>query len=215
MTVTYTPRPQSLYGRLIAGVDVAQAMRARVDADLDAYLDEVERQHGLTPGHLERPRAFVDDERLPEDQLPALVVKSTGTADLPEATGQGGYRTRFGLELEAHVAAGVGAMQIAQLYALALRALAVQRPSALYMGVDWTGEHYDRGTLVGGRTYCVGVVELEVHVPDVVNRHAGPSDELGWPDVPPRDPESPEWPTSASADVELDKVPLDEPVGED
>ena len=213
MTVTYTPRPLSLYGRLIAGADVAQAVRARIEADLDLYLDEVERQHGLTPGTLERPRAFVDDERFPEDQLPAIVVKSTGVADLPEPDGQGRYRTRFGIELEAHVAAGTGAMEVAQLYALALRALALQRPSPLFMGTDWTGESYRRGELVGGRTYCVGVVELEVHVPDVTDRHAGPSDELGWPEIPPRAPDSPEWPVAQTADTDIVKEPI-EPEGE-
>jgi hypothetical protein len=214
VTVIYTPRPASIYGRLIAGVDVEQALRARIEARLDTYLDEVERQHGLAPGELERPRAYVDDERFPEDQLPAIVVKSPGTADLPEADGHGRYRTRFALELETHVAAATGAMGLAKLYTLALRALALQQPSPLFMGTDWVGESYRRGELVGARTYCVGVVELEVQVPDVTDRHAGPPDEPGWPEVPPRLPDSPEWPVAASADTELVKVPLDDPVGE-
>jgi hypothetical protein len=214
VTVTYTPRPSSLYGRMIAAVDVEQALKRRIDDRLGDYLGEVERQHGIVPGTIARPRAYVDDERFPEDQLPAIVVKSPGTADLPLADGQGRYTARFELELEAHVAAGTGAMTLAKLYALALRELAVQQPSALFMGVDWISERYRRGELVGGRTYCVGVVALEVQVPDVTNRHEGPPDEPGWPDPPPDSPDSPAWPTSTSADVELEKTPIDEPVEE-
>ena len=108
LAIAYTPRPSSLYGRLIAAVDVEQAFKARIDDRLDDYLNEVERQHGLAVGTLERPRAYVDDERFVEDQLPAIVVKSPGTADLPAADGHGRYTVRFELELEAHVAAAAG-----------------------------------------------------------------------------------------------------------
>lgn len=207
----YTPQPASLYGRLIAATDVEEALKARVDDRLDDYLNDVERQHGLAVGALERPRAYVDDERFPEDQLPAIVVKSPGTADLPAADGQGRYAVRFELELEVHVAAAAGSMRLAKLYALALRALATQQPSALFMGVDWINERYRRGELVGGRTYNVGVVGLEVQVPDVTNRHAGPPDEPGWPDLDVGQPESPEWGVAQTAELELVKVPIDEP----
>ena len=210
LAIAYTPRPLSLYGRLLAAVDVEQAFKARIDARLDHYLNEVERQHGLAVGTLERPRAYVDDERFVEDQLPAIVVKSPGTADLPAADGQGRYAVRFELDVEVHVAAAAGSMALAKLYTLALRALAVQQPSALFMGVDWINERYRRGELVGGRTYNVGVCNLEIHVDDVTDRHAGPPDEPGWPED--GGPESPEWPVSQTAETELVKVPIDEPV---
>jgi len=211
----YTPQPQSLYGRLIAAVDVEEAFKARVDARLNDYLADVERQHGLEVGYLERPRAYVDDERFPEDQTPAIVVKSPGTTDLPAPDGQGRYAVRFELELEIHLSSAAGSMRLAKLYALALRALATQQPSALFMGVDWIRERYRRAELVGGRTYSIGVVSLEIQVPDVTDRWAGPPDEPGWPEDG-GGPISPEWPVAASADAELVKVPIDEPVeGED
>ena len=213
MNIQYTPRPLSLYGRLIAGVDVEQAFKARVDDRLDDYLNEVERQHGLAVGFLERPRAYVGDERFVEDQLPAIVVKSPGTADLPAADGRGRYAVRFELELEVHVAAAEPPGALAKLYALALRALAVQQPSPLFMGVDWVNERYRRAELVGGRTYYIGTVGLEVQVPDVTDRHAGPPDEPGWPED--GGPDSPEWPVSATAETELVKVPTGEPVEEE
>ena len=214
MTVTYTPRPSSLYGRLISAVDVEQALKARIDARLDNYLNEVERQHGLAVGTLQRPRAFVVAERFPEDQLPAIVVESPGTTDLPAADGQGRYWARFELVLAIHVAASNGALELAKLYALALRALAVQQPSALFMGVDWINERYPRPELVGGRTFYTAEVTLEVQVDEVTDRAAGPPDEPGWPED--GGPESPEWPVSESAETDVVKVPIDEPVeGED
>lgn len=212
MTVAYTPRPSSLYGRLISAVDVEQALKGRLDDRLGDYLAEVERQHGLTVGTLARPRAFVVAERFPEDQLPAIIVESPGTADLPAADGQGRYAVRFELVLTIAVAASAGAIELAKLYALALRALAVQQPSPLFMGVDWINERYPRPELVGGRTFYTAEVALEVQVPEVTNRHEGPPDEPGWPDVPPDSPESPEWPVAQSAETELVKVPNDEPV---
>jgi hypothetical protein len=214
VTITYTPRPQSLYGRLISGVDVEQAIKRRLDDRLGDYLSEVERQHGLVVGTLARPRAFVVAERWPEDQLPAIVVEAPGTTDLPAADGQGRYSARFELVLTILVAASTGALELSKLYALALRALAVQQPSALFMGVDWVSERYPRPDLVGGRTFYTAEVALEVHVPDVTNRHEGPPDEPGWPDPPPDDPNSPAWPVAASAELELDKTPIDEPVEE-
>ena len=207
----YTPQPSSLYGRLIAGVDVEEAFKARVDARLDYYLAEVERQHGLEVGALERPRAYVDDERFPEDQTPAIVVKSPGTTERPTADGQGRFAVRFELEVEAHLTAAAGSMRLAKLYTLALRALALQQPSPLFMGVDWVSERYRRAELVGGRTYSVGVLALEVQVHEVTDRWAGPPDEPGWPEGD-GGPVSPEWPVSASADAELVKVPIDEPI---
>jgi hypothetical protein len=215
VTVTYTPRPDSLYGRIIAVIDVAEALKARIAARVDDYLDEVERQHNLVPGTFARPRALViGPERFPEDQLPAIVIRSPGTAELPEADGQGRYRARFEFELEIGVATGAGAFELASLYGAALRTLSLQQPSALFMGVDWRGERYPDPTLVGSRTYYAARVELEVHVPDVTDRYAGPPDEPGWPEPPPHDPESPEWPTAATADTDVLKVPIDAPVDE-
>ena len=211
---TYTPRPSSLYGRLISALDVEQALAARVTARFGDYLHEVERQHGLELDALPAPRAvLIAPERFPEDQLPAIVVGSPGTADLPAATGQGLYAVRWELVLTIHVAAADGALKLVKLYALALRALAVQQPSPLFMGVDWVNERYRPSNLVGGRSYCTADVTLEVQVPDVTDRHAGPPDDPDWP-VDSGLPESPEWPVSQSADAELVKVPIDEPVEE-
>jgi hypothetical protein len=211
LALAYTPQPLSLYGRMIAAVDVAEALRAQVAKHGDRYLNETERQHGLEVGWAQRPRALViAPERFPEDQLPAIVIRSPGTAELPEPDGQGRYRARFELELEVGVAVSAGAFELASLYTVALRALILQQTPALggrhFMGVDWIRERFDDPTLIGQRTYYTGRVELEAHVDEVVDRHAGPPDEDGWPDN--GGSVSPEWPVSESADVEVVKVPI-------
>ena len=210
---TYTPQPSSLYGRLIAALDVEAALAARLVARFGDYLHEVERQHGLPIDTLPEPRAFlVAPERFPEDQLPAVVVSSPGTVDLPLADGQGRYAVRWELVVTIHAAAADGALELVKLYALALRALTVQQPSPLFMGVDWVREQYRPSNLVGGRTYCTADVTLEVQVADVTDRHAGPPDEAGWPED--GGPESPEWPVSVSVDAELVKTAIGDELAE-
>jgi len=108
---TYTPRPRSLYGRLISAVDVEQALAARIALRMNDYLAETERQHGIAVGTIQRPRAMVVTERFPEDQLPAVIVESPGTADLPLPDGQGRYMARWEVVLTIAVSAAAGALE--------------------------------------------------------------------------------------------------------
>ena len=163
--------------------------------------DEVERQHGLTVGTIERPRAFVGRRTVPRG--PATGDRRRVARHRRPARGRRAGPLRRPVRARARDARRRrrrGAIELAKLYALALRALAVQQPSPLFMGVDWVSERYPRPELVGGRTFYTAEVALEVHVPDVTNRHAGPPDEPGWPDVDDGGPESPEWGRRATAD---------------
>ena len=207
--MSFTPQPTSLYGRLIAASDVEEALKLHVDHWIDGYLNEVERQHGLDVGWIARPRAFVvhgEEDRYPEDQLPAITVESPSTADLPMADGQGRYTVRWQVNLGIHVAASSEAVRLSKLYALALRALAVQQPPPLYMRVDWTAERYPPLALIGDRSIARAQVQLEAQVPDVTDRHEGPID------LDPGGPDPPEWPIVITHDEPIDKVPIEEDV---
>lgn len=208
--MSYGLQPASLFGRLIAASDVEETLHTHVDRWIDVYLAEVERQHGIPVDTLARPRAFVvsgEENRNPEDQLPAITVEAPGTADLPMADGQGRYQVRFEVDLGIHVAASTGALRLAKLYGLALRALALQQPPDLLMGIDWTAERYPPMSLQGDRSIARAQVRLECHVPDVTNRFAGPTD----PDyVDPGEGPSPEWPTAQTHDEDIVKVPIEE-----
>jgi hypothetical protein len=209
----YTPQPDSLYGRLIAASDVEEALKAHVDRYVGDYLNEVERQHARPVGTIARPRAFVvsgEEDRFPEDQLPAITVESPGTADLPMADGQGRYVVRWELNVGIHVAA-TRPLELAKLYGLALRALTVQQPPGLYMRVDWVAERYPPADRLGDRSIARAQVRLECQVPDVTNRHAGPPDIAEWP-ADPGTPESPEWPVALTHEEQLEKTPIEEDV---
>ena len=210
MSAVYTPQPQSLYGRAIAASDVEQALREHVEEWVVPYLHEVERQHALPVGTIEQPHAIAGahGERFVEEALPAIEIVNTTTADLPEPDGQGRYMARWAVTLRIHVSASDGARELAMLYGLALRMLAVQQVPPLYMGVDWTGEEYLPPALVGGRSYYTAEVQLECHVPDVTNRHAGPT-EPGWPDGE-GEPDSPAWPVAQTHAEQIVKVPIEE-----
>ena len=155
MSVTYTPRPNSLYGRLIAAVDVEQALKARLDARFGDYLAEVERQHGLDRRHARAAARVRRRRTLPRGPATGdRRRRRPAPPTCPIADGQGRYAVAFELVLGVHVAASDGARELATLYALALRALAVQQPSPLFMGVDWVNEDATRGPNIARRPHA-------------------------------------------------------------
>lgn len=209
----FTPQPDSLFGRLIAAADVEDALQVSLEQTIEDYLCEVERQHGIEVGTLERPRSWVvsaDVEKFVEDQLPAVIIASPGTdAEPPIADGQGRYLAKWNLDVAVHIAARAEreALRLARYYALAIRAAALQQASPLFVGVDWLGESYDLLDSSSDRSICNARVRLAVQVAEVVNRNAGPPGY--WPESGTGEPESPEWPVAESADVEIVKVPIE------
>lgn len=217
----------SVFGRLVSAYDLESAMVATVKRWINDYLAEIERHHALEVGAIPRPRSYVvsaDTEKMPEDQLPAILVESPGLADEPDADGAGVYWAPWTLNLSAQIAArgNRNALRVARLYAAALRLLAVQQQqdpvtNPLDMRrVDWIDERYDLLDSIDDRTICVGTVELRCEVAGVAQRHTGPLDPLFPPtpaDVPP-DPASPEWPDAITYDLDLVKVAPGDPMAD-
>jgi hypothetical protein len=212
MTAT-VPAP-SAFGTLVAACDVEAALLAQAQAWLPDYLAEVERLHALDVGTLPQPRAWVlsaEVEKMPEDQVPAVIIASPGLTDPPQANGRGEYVARWRINASVHVIAGTNrtALRLARLYVLALRALVLQQqalPELAVRRIDWTNERYDTLDSIDDRTVCTAVLELAVEVADVTSRQAGPLAPL----LPPGNlaPESPVWPTADVADVAITKEPL-------
>jgi hypothetical protein len=221
----------SLYGSLIGAHHVEDAAVSVYRKWLPTYLHEVERQTGLTinplstPGSIAKPRSYrvsSDVEKMPEDQTPAIVIRSPGVADHPLKNGAGIYQAQFTLEASAVVSA-IGtveangeprALLLARMYALALRACLVQQPDDagyLYRR-DWVDESYDVLPSIDDRTICVGKTTFQIEVPNVTDANSGPVEPLIFPDDPDVTPPvpSPQWPIATEADVDLIKVPLDE-----
>src|SRR3954462_14533195 len=96
----------SLFGRLVGAHHVEDAALAVLRYWLPTYLHEVERQSGQTPGALAKPRSYrvsSDVEKMPEDQTPAVVIRSPGVADNPQMNGAGIYEAQFTIEAAAVV----------------------------------------------------------------------------------------------------------------
>jgi hypothetical protein len=215
----------TLFGRLIGAHHVEDAAVALLRYWLPTYLHEVERQSGQIPGTLGHPcsyRVSGDTDKMPEDQTPAIVLKSPGIADEPSMGGSGVYQAQFRLEASAVVSARGGmeesgeprALRLARMYALALRACLVQQadPDGYLFRRDWTGEEYDVLSSIDDRTVCVATTTFRIEVPDVSDANSGPVEPLVPPDVSGAMPpvSSPEWPTATEVAVEQNKVPIGE-----
>lgn len=202
----------SAFGRLVSAYDLESAMVGTVKRWIGDYLAEVERRHGLSVGAIPRPRSYVvsaDTEKMPEDQLPAVLVASPGLDDHPMPDGSGTYWAPWTLNLSAQVAAGGkgNAQRVARLYATALRGIAVQQQSdpatnPLDMRrVDWIDERYDLLDSIDDRTICVATVELRCEVAGVASRNEGPLEPSEQ--APP--PVSPTWPEAVIYDLDIRK----------
>ena len=204
---------ESVYGPLVAASDVEDALLGALGAWLPSYLYELERQHGMEVDSLPVPRSWVrsaEVEKFPEDQLPCVMVASPGLTEAPLADGRGQYTARWRVLMAAEISARGNrlALVLARLYATGLRAIAVQQqvlePLDLRR-VDWMGERYDVLESVDDRTVCIAQVELAVEVAGVTDRNTGPL----LPEASPS-PDSPTWPVAQTAEVEIQKVPLEE-----
>lgn len=205
-----------MFGPLVAACDVENAALAQLETWLADYLAEVERYHGYAPGDLPQPRSWLVSsavEKMPEDQLPAVILASPGLLDRPLADGRGIYTARWRLVVAVMISARGNrlALRLARLYALALRSVLLQQqalPELAVRRLDWLDERYRLLDSIDDRTVCIAEVEISAEVADVISRQAGPLAPLLGPGLP--GPDSPEWPTATSTDMAVVKQPLSE-----
>jgi hypothetical protein len=214
MSAVVTP---SAFGPMVAACDVEDRLEATLRRWLPSYVYEVERLHGYDPGTLPLPRSWVrssDVEKMTADQLPAVMIGSPGITDPPIADGAGYYVARWQINLGVEIIARSvrpRALDLARLYALALRGAAIQQandetlalPPLGIVRVEWIDERYDRLDSIDDRTVCIAEVELVLEVAEVLKRNGGPVDPLLPPQGP--SPESPTWPIATSTDVQITK----------
>jgi hypothetical protein len=213
--MSVAPVAGTAFEPIVAASDIERELVDLVQLWMRDYLAEIDRQQGQPVGSLPMPRSWVttsDIEKMPEDQTPALIVSSSGTTDAPSAGGDGRYVGRWRVELSVLVSArgSTLALRLARLYAAAVRALFLQQQGGKTLSlrrIDWMGERYDALPSIDDRTLCIGTVDVAVEIADVTTRHAGPLAPILGPDPDP-DPESPQWPTSQTADVVVHKESL-------
>ena len=212
--------PGTVYGRIITGNDVEQAVLATLRDRMPEYIAEVERQRGRDPGALAEPKGYIvasQFSKWPEDQLPVVIVISPGLAGPARRAGDGQVRARWS------IAAGIinSAAKIDRTrenaldYVGAIRTLLAQHQAldGLAAGVEWQDENYvppfpysDTRTLFGAQAI------FAVTVDDVVSYGLGPDGPWGPPPDPTDPLEPPDWPRVKTADVELRSAPIDRPI---
>lgn len=215
MTVTET---ETIFGPIVTGADVEDWIFQVLQRWSCTYLAEVERQHGIEPGSLPDVRAWVPAPSFdfwPEDQVPGVLVVSTGTSERPLKSGDGSYRARWQIRLGVIVSAATQAQshKLAKLYLAAHATILLQRPSleGRANGVDWLGEEYTQIAFDDIRSIATGEALFTVQVDDVRHADAGPVTPAD-----PRDPCTDPWPPWATATlVDVDVESTLDPLGEE
>lgn len=181
----------SVFGPIIDANQVEEAVRTTLQIWFPTYLRELEIQRGLPAGALPDPRAYVisgDNDREPEDQLPAVVIVSPGLADSAYQEGDGSFRAPWSVGVGIFTSAKdrESTEKLIRLYCAAARAIMLHKQSlgGFADGTEWIDEDFDEIEFDDTRTIGAGLVELVVTVANVVNRRGGPlspPDPVGQP----------------------------------
>jgi hypothetical protein len=200
-------------GPVTIGADIEHALIDTLKAWLPSYLRECERKRDMPVGAIPTPRGWLitgrDLAKYTSDQLPCVIVMSTGIVVKPLAQGYPGsmmcvWHVDVGTIWNA--AWGDLSREHAQLYVRAMALTLLQRPLEDLAGVvDFMGERYDEIDFADTRTYSAAVGQFTVEVEDVLWRAGGPP-----PYVTPGDPDIPwgPWTPVQETGVTIDKVPI-------
>ena len=190
----------NLFGRILTGEQVEDAVVATLQLWMETYLAEVERQTSRPLRSLPLPRSYqVAQEfmKWPEEIIPAVVVVSPGTDGDPVMRGDGRYEATWTVGVAIVVAAATrnDTHSLAMAYSAAVRAALTQRPSlgGFAAGTTWGGESYDDLPSEDARSLQAGYQIFNVTVEDVMNARGGPPaavpavdpyvDPGDWPEV--------------------------------
>lgn len=186
----------TIFERIVTGDDVEQWVMTLVHRWIGTYLSEVERQHGVEAGTLQRPRGWSigpTADKFPEDQVPCVILISRGWARNPRMDGAGHYAAFFDMALGVVCSARTEkeTRLMAMWYTAALATLLAQRQSldgnadgTEVIIADWTELPYD-----DQRSLALAVVGFVVQVENSFSSRAGPL----TPDDP-LDPDTLPWP---------------------
>jgi hypothetical protein len=203
--VTLAP---TIFDRIVTGSDVEQWTLDCLKTWSSTYLAELERQHGLQEGSLQRIRGWVTSpsvDKWPEDQLPVALLVSVGLAERPLRDGAGRYRGRWQMGLSVVCSARTAEQThvLAMLYVAAHRALLLQRQSldGKAAGVVWQAETYTDLPFDDTRSLEAGQALFTVEIEDITSAWAGP-------DTPsqPLDPDTQAWPLWPTVKTHTEQV---------
>ena len=206
MTLVQT---STIFGRIVSGADVETWSLSLCRKWASTYLAEVERQHALDAGFYQRPRAYIRTisfDKMPEDQLPAVMVVSTGIATPPVRFGDGTFTARWlmGLAVLCSAATQEQSHDMARHYVAAMRELFNEQPDlgGHANGTDWLDERYDDLAYDDLRSLSSGQAHFAVEVMNVGSFAKGPVS----PDPLPVETDPwPLWPIAETVEVVVEQ----------
>lgn len=218
--------PVNIYGEFTGVYDVDEAIIDILKTWIQSWLNEIARRTGEPFARMRAPRSYRashEIEFMPEDQRPCVVVCCNSPDETPYVTGWdvSAVGKRIQMAWDYDVAIQVVAQgkkkdsiprahRLAMLYATAIRMAMLNGETdsskALQMAVSWKGEEPGVLDSDADRTTCVGVVHLSVMVPTAAIWGTGPLE----PEAV-QDPDSQNWPTVETYDLNIIKYPTEEP----
>ena len=173
----------TIFGNLITGDDVSQAIENTLTTWAQTYLDRMCRKIGQPEGWLPSPGSYVhtnDPNYFPEDAPPVVAIAVPGTLGEPQRDGQKYYRAMWDARVTIFVQANERAAteRLAKQYGAAFRELLLHKRSlgGFAEGINWHGEMYEpRVSDRDQRTLGSCEVRLGIDVREVVLTLAGPS----------------------------------------
>lgn len=172
-----------VFGNFKLPTEIDDAVQGTLEQWIGTYLRLVERRLGKEMGWLPNPKSYIvssDFDHYPEEQLPAIIIESRGTAGRPKMDGTKYYRSEFGIKVSVFVEASDrrSTEQLAKYYVAALRLLVMQKGSlgGFAIASCWEDESYSAFTSDRTqRTIGTATVSFNVEVREVGQRLSGPS----------------------------------------
>jgi hypothetical protein len=196
-----TPPDPTPFGAFLTRRDVEEAVKGHLQAWAPKYIAEVSRQKGRTaplPALRNWTVIATGFEKWTADQLPMVLIQSSGLAEPPKAEGNGKIRGKYLVGVAAIVSAGNDddTRRLSGEYFAALRAIMLQHPGLggvdedgnpgepFAQGVTWQDEQFDQIPSESERTLAAAYGIFAVEVANIVDRFAGISRLEGDPADP-------------------------------
>jgi hypothetical protein len=203
------------FGEFVGAHHIEASVFALLDKWMNTYLHEVGREAGMDPKDLQPIRSYRVSSvigRMPEDQLPGVMIVNNGVLDTPVQHGDGDISAGWQIDIACQVAAkgkktnaAPRALTLARMYITAIRLACMQQREGVMGKVNWRGEIPNQVLAAeDDRTTCLATTRLTFMTNTALNWQEGPlvpEDD----DTPPA--ARPEWPVVETYDVDVVKVP--------
>lgn len=202
-----------VFGTFLTDWQVKQKVVEHLREWMPDYLPNARRNgealYGESFSDFPLPRSYTivprEPDRWVEDQLPAILVVSTGPTEAPRRDGDGVYRGVFGIGVASICSAGSEELTglFADLYFMAAAGILLDKPSlgGFAQGTVMSGAP-DNAFLTGerDRTLASRFCDFNVRVDRILEVTGGPAEHLEDPDVDPG-----ARPTVLTTEIEVEK----------